>query len=83
MRFAVEHQAAALADWLRRERFAERPVPKFACASLLVEFPAHNREEREDRLRSWVDGGCYMPVPWRRKAYATAQTDLRRLIGIY
>ena len=29
MRFGAEHQAAALADWLRRERFAERPVPKF------------------------------------------------------
>jgi len=29
VRFGAEHQAAALADWLRRERFAERPVPKF------------------------------------------------------
>jgi hypothetical protein len=29
VRFAVEHQAAALAGWLRRERFAERSPPQF------------------------------------------------------
>jgi hypothetical protein len=29
VRFGAEHQAAALADWLRRERFAERPPPRF------------------------------------------------------
>lgn len=29
VRFGIEHQAAALADWLRRERFAQRPVPRF------------------------------------------------------
>jgi hypothetical protein len=27
--FAEEHQAMALEEWLRRERFEERPVPKF------------------------------------------------------
>jgi hypothetical protein len=29
VRFAAGHQAAVLADWLRRERFAERPAPRF------------------------------------------------------
>ena len=29
VRFGAGHQAAALADWLRRERFAERPLPRF------------------------------------------------------
>jgi len=29
VRFAAEHQAAALADWLKRKRFAERPAPRF------------------------------------------------------
>src|SRR5262245_45437918 len=28
VRFGAEHPAATLADWLRRERFAQRPVPK-------------------------------------------------------
>ena len=30
VRFAAEHQAAALADWLRRERIAEPPAPRYA-----------------------------------------------------
>ena len=29
VRFPAEHQAAMLADWLRRERFAERLAPRF------------------------------------------------------
>jgi hypothetical protein len=29
VRFSQQHQADALRDWLHRQRFAQRPVPKF------------------------------------------------------
>src|SRR5262249_18771835 len=29
VRFAAEHQAAALHDWLRQTRFSQRPAPRF------------------------------------------------------
>jgi hypothetical protein len=53
-----------------------------ACLTLLVEFPAHRLEDRHARLSLLTGDGCWrVPGPWRRKAFARAQSDLRMLMG--
>jgi hypothetical protein len=53
-----------------------------ACVTLLVEYPAQRLEDREARLKVMVEEGSWrVPKPWRRKAYARAQSDVRALMG--